>query len=181
MAPLNSTIPAHAACSNPPAMTPRPRAGSGAGKGAPRLRAEARSTELPRHRHVCRGPPLSTPLLCSPPPSSALLCSLLLVRPHCHHARWLKRCPFQRRRDSQLVKAAGTLRASEVRRGELKKKGASSHPRNLLSTIWEGDWRRHYSNPAWSEALQFLSIFALVYNAYSWKPSSHQPGWLEQM
>ena len=44
-----------------------------------------------------------------------------------------------------------------------------------------GGWRRHCSNPAWSEALQFLSIFALVYNAYRWKPSSHQPGWLEQM
>ena len=44
-----------------------------------------------------------------------------------------------------------------------------------------GDWRRHCSNPAWSEALQFLSIFAPAYNAYSWKPSSHQPGWLEQM
>ena len=41
--------------------------------------------------------------------------------------------------------------------------------------------RRHCSNPAWSEALHFLSIFAPVYNAYSWKPSSHQPGWLEQM
>ena len=37
------------------------------------------------------------------------------------------------------------------------------------------------SNPAWSEALQFLSMFAPVYNAYGWKPSSHQPGWLEQM
>ena len=24
-------------------------------------------------------------------------------------------------------------------------------------------------------------IFTTVYNAYSWKPSSHQPGWLEQM
>ena len=44
-----------------------------------------------------------------------------------------------------------------------------------------GDWRRHCSNLAWSEALQFLSIFAPVYNAYSWMPSSHQPGWLEQM
>ena len=44
-----------------------------------------------------------------------------------------------------------------------------------------GDWRRHCSNLAWSQALQFLSIFAPVYNAYSWMPSSHQPGWLEQM
>ena len=44
-----------------------------------------------------------------------------------------------------------------------------------------GDWRRHCSNPAWSEALQFLSNFAPGYNAYGWKPSSHQPGWLEQM
>ena len=161
------------------------RAASTAGvSGKERLATAANVTRLPPEA-TCWGRQVQRlqTLQPHPPPSTAPCCT---AGPHpCPCPGVQYKGPVRpRAQHAGDVGAALELQAqstpdAQSKTGVLRAPGFAHCPGT--DPLGGGDWRRHCSNPAWSETLQFLSIFAPVYYAYGWKPSSHQPGWLEQM